>query len=281
MSWRLAESREAEAVREYVAAREPGSVVFSEYLKSNGVGRRGGRYQRVLIREEGEGITAAVLQTGAGFFVPTGIGTAEINHRELRTLLAPEDNRVHSIMGELDPVHGLAQTIALPIRHMVDYHLMYRPKDRPIPAVEPPLPGMEYAWATLREARLLRAIQEAYEREEVILPGHYFDPKVSMENLKHHLRNQLVIYAVHQGKVVAKAATNARGFLCDQLGGVYTDPIYRRRGVARWLVSILIRRLRREGRSSSLFVKPENPGAVELYRELGFSIVGPFRISYY
>ncbi|MFP4331550.1 MAG: GNAT family N-acetyltransferase [Alkalispirochaetaceae bacterium] len=281
MSWRLADLRQAEAVRTFVAAREPAAVVFSEYLKTTGVGKRLGRYQRVLIRQEGRRITGAVLQTGAGFFVPAGLDDSLDEQQELRSLLAPEENRVHSVMGELDAVDRLTRTIALPVRQWVDYHLMFRSLDQQIRFVELPLPGMEYHWATLKDARGLREIQEAYEREEVILPGHYFDPRVSLENLKYQLKSQLVLYATHEGRIVAKAATNARGFLCDQLGGVYTDPEYRRRGVARWLVSILIRRLKREGRSSSLFVKPDNRAAVELYRELGFSIVGPFRISYY
>lgn len=281
MSWRPAEARDGELVAAFLRSREPGAVVFSEHLISRGVGRKASRYQKVHLFEESGRITAAVLQTGAGFFVPTSAEGGLRSPEELRQLVSPEETRIHSVMGELQEVHDLTGALALPLSQSVDYHLMYRSGERGFPFVEPPLPELDYRWATLREAKSLRSIQEAYEREEVLLPGHAFNPRVSLENLKYHLKTQLVIYATHRDRVIAKAATNARGFGCDQLGGVYTKPEFRRRGIGRWLVAILLRRLRKEGKGASLFVKPHNLAAVELYRSLGFSIVGPFRISYY
>ena len=279
MSWRLAEGKDRAALEQFVASREPGSVVFSEYLRKNG--SKASRFQRVHIYRQGRSLRGAVLQTGAGFFVPAALSQELPNPAALRELVDPQNNRIHSIMGELATVHSLAEALGYPLSYTVDYHLMYRSRKQGLPFVEPPLPALDYDWATPRDAKLLREIQEAYEREEVLLPGHAFNPRVSMENLRYHLKNQLVLYALHGGEVIAKAATNARGFGCDQLGGVFTKPQYRRRGVARWLVAILIRHLRKEDKSSSLFVKPQNLAAVELYRDLGFTIVGPFRISYY
>ncbi|MFW6251339.1 MAG: GNAT family N-acetyltransferase [Alkalispirochaetaceae bacterium] len=279
MSWRLADAKDRVRLRRFVESREPGTVVFSEHLQRNGA--KPSRFQRVHLYERGDRIESALLQTGAGFFVPAAPGESFPEPRKLRDLIDPEGNRIHSIMGELPSVHSLAETIGVPLSFTVDYHLMHRPREQRLPFVEPPLPGLNYAWATVRDAKQLREVQEAYEREEVLLPGHGFNPRVSMENLRYHLRNQLVLYATYQGEVIAKAATNARGFGCDQLGGVYTKPEFRRRGIARWLVAILIRRIRKEMKGSSLFVKPANLPAVELYRDLGFSIVGPFRISYY
>lgn len=279
MSWRLADAKDRNRLRGFVESREPGAVVFSEHLKRHGA--KSSRFQRVHLYEEDQRIESALLQTGAGFFVPAARGERLPDPEGLRALIDPDNNRIHSIMGELPTVHSLSETIDFPLSFTVDYHLMYRPREQRIPFVEPPLPGLDYAWATPRDAKLLREIQEAYEREEVLLPGHSFNPRVSMENLRYHLKNQLVLYVTYGDEVIAKAATNARGFGCDQLGGVYTKPKFRRRGIARWLVAILIRRLRKEMKGSSLFVKPQNLAAVELYRDLGFTIVGPFRISYY
>jgi hypothetical protein len=279
MSWRLADGKDRADLEEFSRSREPGGVVFSEYLKKNGP--KASRFQRVHIYRQGRSIRGAVLQTGAGFFVPTAFSRALPDTGELRRLVDPENNRVHSIMGELQLVHSLAEAVGYSLSYTVDYHLMYRSREQRIPFVEPPLPGLQYDWANPKDAKLLREIQEAYEREEVLLPGHAFNPRVSMENLRYHLKQQLVVYATYRGEVIAKAATNARGFGCDQLGGVFTKPELRRRGVARWLVAILIRRLRKERKGASLFVKPQNLAAVELYRDLGFAIVGPFRISYY
>lgn len=279
MSWRLAEAGDRGRLNTFVESREPGSVVFSEQLQKNGA--KASRFQRIHLYEERGRIRAAVLQTGAGFFVPSSPGDSLPDAEGLRRLVDPEGNRIHSIMGELASVHSLAETIGFPLSFTVDYHLMYRPGGQRLPFVEPPLPELDYSWAGPKDAKLLRDVQEAYEREEVLLPGHAFNPRVSMESLRFHLKSQLVLYASHGGEVIAKAATNARGFGCDQLGGVYTKPEFRRRGIGRWLVAILLRRLRKEAKGASLFVKPQNIGAVELYRELGFTIVGPFRISYY
>lgn len=279
MSWSLAEAKDRAAIEEFARYREPGSVVFSEHLQKNGA--KASRFQRIHLFRRERAVEGALLQTGAGFFVPACLYQELPEPEGLRQLVDPENNRVHSIMGELPLVQSLAETVGYPLSFTVDYHLMYRPGDARLPFVEPPLPDLDYAWATVKDAKLLREVQEAYEREEVLLPGHAFNPRVSMENLRYHLKHQLVLYATYRGEVVAKAATNARGFSCDQLGGVFTKPAFRRRGVARWLVAILIRRLRKERKGSSLFVKPQNLAAVELYRELGFAIVGPFRISYY
>ncbi|MFW5826714.1 MAG: GNAT family N-acetyltransferase, partial [Alkalispirochaeta sp.] len=113
------------------------------------------------------------------------------------------------------------------------------------------------------------------------LPGHRPNPAASRAALLHSLEHQLVLVATYRDTVVARVATNARGYHGDQVGGVYTDPQWRNRGVARWLMSVLLAELQKEHRNASLFVKLDNQPAQELYRSLGFLFESPFRISYY
>jgi hypothetical protein len=99
--------------------------------------------------------------------------------------------------------------------------------------------------------------------------------------LKASLKNELTYYAEHRGNVVAKAGTNARGFRFDQLGGVFTAPAYRNRGVAARVLAALLRDANKDGRRACLFVKDHNAAAVRLYEKLGFQIRDRFRIAYF
>jgi predicted GNAT family acetyltransferase len=124
-------------------------------------------------------------------------------------------------------------------------------------------------------------LQIAYEVEEVLLPGRSANPAVSKASLIESLKTQRVLIAYHRGQAVGRVATNARGYRTEQVGGVYTDPAWRRRGLARWLMSLLIAGITADGRDTSLFVKPHNAAALGLYEGLGFLFESHFRISYY
>ena len=80
---------------------------------------------------------------------------------------------------------------------------------------------------------------------------------------------------------MGKAGTNARGFRVDQIGGVYTLPARRGRGIAAALMAALLADILGQGRKPSLFVKPTNAAALALYRSLGFEDIGDFRADYF
>jgi len=126
----------------------------------------------------------------------------------------------------------------------------------------------------------LYPLQEAYEREEVLTPIHEFNAAASRAALARSLELQLVYVAVEDGRIVAKAGTNARGFGVDQIGGVYTIPERRGRGLATALMAALLGEIRRAGRCVALFVKPGNAAALALYRALAFREIGDYRADY-
>ena len=131
------------------------------------------------------------------------------------------------------------------------------------------------------EWRRLLQLQIAYEVEEVLLPGRRPSLSTSKTSLTHSLNTQLVLVALYRGEAVARVATNARGYAGDQLGGVFTDPAWRGKGVARWLMTHLLAELQKTRRNASLFVKLDNGAARALYRSLNFLFESDFRISYY
>ncbi len=127
----------------------------------------------------------------------------------------------------------------------------------------------------------LLPLQIAYEHEEVLTPVHRFDLAACRAALARSLREQLVFVAEESGTIVAKAGTNARGLGYDQIGGIYTLPERRGRGIGASLVGVLVEAIAAAGRGVSLFVKPGNAAALSLYRGLGFEDIGPYRADYF
>ena len=197
---------------------------------------------------------------------------------ELRSAFSRRQ-RVHSLMGPERSVAMLASTRRP--RRIVDYEFMSLPRSDFQTAGPPPLSDLHLRRATPDDLDALTELHYAYELEEVVLPGYPFDRHTSSAGLAASLRDQIVVFAEQRGTVVARAATNARGYTNCQIGGIYTVPTLRGRGVARWVVLWLLDRIGELGASASLFVKPHNQHARTLYRRMGFRFECAFNIGYY
>lgn len=282
MEWKLVSRAGVRSLERFLASREPQAVAVSEKVRHGALDRR--------LREGGRCFylpdDAAVYQGPGGLFSPVGLTDVAPEHRrhrlldELRGALGPFF-RLHSIMGTRSDVETLHRALRRKPIHTIDYDLLELSWERfPTPG-PPPATGLQIVRPTAEDWRRLMPLQTAYEIEEVVLPGRQPNPATSRAALAHSLRTQRVLLAIYQGGIVARVATNARGYQSEQIGGVYTDPRWRRRGVSRWLMGHLLADLRGDQRSASLFVKLDNPAAQKLYRSLGFEFVSPFRISYY
>jgi predicted GNAT family acetyltransferase len=124
-------------------------------------------------------------------------------------------------------------------------------------------------------------LQEGFEKEEILFAGHPFDPAVAHFTLEHALKTQAVCAFRKDGKIIAKAGTNAYGTNYVQLGGVYTVPRARGHGYARMLIDYLTGLFTLRGKKTVLFVKEKNESALAVYRKCRFSSVGYFSIVYY
>jgi predicted GNAT family acetyltransferase len=131
------------------------------------------------------------------------------------------------------------------------------------------------------DAESLFPIQKCYELEEVVITPAHFNEAQCMKSLRLALREQLVYVAELDGVPVSKAATNARGYKVDQIGGVYTVPQERGKGLGKAVVSELLKTVFSEKQAACLFVKKHNRSALALYERLGFSPVTDYVISYY
>ena len=162
------------------------------------------------------------------------------------------------------------------IQHRIEYEFLVRPAG---PAVLPEGRG-EYRRARAGDLEALFPLQEGYEKEEVLFDPGEFNAIVSRIHFLKSLKRQEIGALWLDGRAVAKAGTNALTERWVQVGGVYTLPEFRRQGLQKRLLSSLLEGWHAEGRGACLFVKKGNPGALDLYRSLGFVPSGGFTILY-
>lgn len=197
---------------------------------------------------------------------------------------------LHCILGTATETRFLESVIPRPLERTVDYELMTLCAE---PAEEmEKLPMLPESVFRKREhlhirrihpgdAELLLPLQLGYEEEEVLAPGKTPDKNQCLLTFRAALSRQEV-YAVFHGKTpVCKAGTNARGLYWDQLGGIYTAPGFRSKGIASALVAHVVRRRIRQGRKTVLFVKTGNLSAKSVYGKVGFIRQNDFRIVYF
>jgi predicted GNAT family acetyltransferase len=297
LAWRRAVRADLPALRAFLEADEAARVGFSGRLITGGELRLPSSLRgAVWLADAGRGSIAGALLchpsrlafpifpavSGAACGEASGdpASSAKLD-RDLSLLtssFAPA-----SALGLSRDVERYEAALSLSPRACVAYLLMRRsPRPREVVSHNAPAyPALSLRRAEPADLEALLPLQEAYEREEVLTCIHSFNASACRASLSHALERQLVYVAQEGGVIVGKACTNARGFGADQIGGVYTLPERRGRGVARSLVSALLYELDAAGRGSSLFVKPTNASARALYLGLGFEDIGDYRADYF
>lgn len=272
---------------DFVARRESRCVTLMSNLVTNGKPEYPGDAVRSFVRLGGNGATEGIF-----LFTQTGIMLHCLDDEIDRESYAPRikqylsTQNVRCLIGAGEDTRFLESLMTLAPERAVDYRLM-RLDAIPSPAAAViGFAGSDGAKPEIRhaapaEARELLDLQEGYEREEVIPPGDPFDRERCLAMLEKSLASQIIFVARAGGQAIAKAGTNARGLHTDQLGGVYTAPDWRNRGIASALVAHTARHRMLEGRNVVLFVKLTNASAIRAYTKVGFKPDISFRISYF
>ena len=275
MSWRLASRRDLAAILEFLLPEEALFVPFTSRL------RAGARGSEIWVDTNDAGaVRDCFLYTSGGLLLPA-LSPASHDARELSVLLSELRPAVHSIMGVGRCVDVIEASLPLPPTTRVEYFLMTLQKGTRHPVLPPDPPGLHVRKADAYDADLLFPMQKCYELEEVIITPAHFNDAQCMKSLRTALREQLVYVAELGGAPVSKAATNARGYKVDQVGGVYTVQQERGKGIGKAVVSDLLKEVFSEKQAACLFVKKHNRAAIALYERLGFSPVTDYVISYY
>lgn len=234
-----------------------------------------------VFADSGDEIESAILFLSGGIWFPVFGSLPDEPAREaIRSFVLARGYSAFSCIGLESDVEALVSTLFMKPVETVRY------LDMALDAPEREFPPQSLVGLSSRPAgpcdfEKLRPLQAAYELEEVILDPESFDSKASAAALRRSLADEIVVVAELDGAIVAKAQTNARGIVRDQVGGVYVLPGLRGRGIGRFVVATLLAAIAADGRGASLFVKKGNLPAVSLYAGLGFDFVGNFRIDYF
>lgn len=236
------------------------------------------------VLKKGGHIYGTVYQNTFGLVLP--LLDPELEASDTLRGLQLRRRKVHTIIGTRKSV-GIFAELLPRRRRTVDYLLMTRPLSNgnvsPVEwwsGIDPKVPGGRIVRGRRRDSESLFPLQEGYEKEEVLLNPELFNPQRSLKAFRKNLGEQITYYYSVEGLPVAKASTNALGYRWCQLGGIYTFPAFRGKGIGRIVVGKLLREVDRLGFRSALFVKTENEPAINLYRNLGFEICCPYRIVY-
>jgi hypothetical protein len=235
-------------------------------------------YESISVERHRDGIAQAVMLAPHGLVLPVLDPVSPSFPAGLAERLPPS----LTVMGSEESVVETERALRRSILRSISYHLMaITPAAADPPREGPLLPGIRVRRATVSDLGILFPLQAEYEKEEVLIDPALHMPRVCRAHLKRALREQIVYLAEDGGGAVAKAGTNARGIAFDQIGGVFTVPDMRSRGIGRVVMQALLEHILSEKSGACLFVKRSNDPAIALYRRLGFSIAGGYRISYY
>ena len=283
MTWTLVKASDMNEVSSFLLQREWECVTLTGRLLASGKLRLPDAKQATLLKAEGDGagLSGIVYFSAYGLALPVFDGLrAAADLRDLQELRSKNGVMIQSLVGTSRSVNLLTAGLSLGSSVSIDYHLMRTEgKELPFDGIE--LPEITVRKAEKDEAEALMPLQEAYEREEVLIRQEYFDPQKSLAEVRANLSNQLFYVAEHRGTIVAKGGTNARGLGFDQIGGVYTKPEWRNRKIGHALVRAILENIFRDGKEACLFVKKANAPALRLYSRLGFRVVDDFNIRYF
>lgn len=229
-----------------------------------------------------EQIRGAVLMTSRGMIMPVhqpGTKLPENAIRDIMDTFYRYSRKIYCIIGLSQIVQHYEKALREKIDTRILYHLMHRSDSSPLPRNIFPQ-GLRMNSLNEKDLEAVYPLEVEYQYEEVLVHPERFSPSTHLVHFKKQLREQKILFATLNGEPAAKVGTNAIGFGYCQIGGVYTAKPYRRMGISRSLMIRLLEEIHNRGSSAVLFVRKSNKAAVQLYRKLGFDIIGEYQITY-
>ena len=292
MDWQVAGPSDLKDLTAFLKTGEWSHVAFSSRLLKSGRSffPTSGE-ARIFINRDSQNrhkIGEAMYFSHGGTLVPVlkSNTTSWSVRNDIAALLSGRSRGIFSIMGTDSHVRSVELALGLRPTAWVDYNMLVHDwKDIPENTNEakpsPDIRKLRFRRAGPGDLQQLFPLHMEYEKEEVLIDPSRFNRRLSYRALQKSLSEQIVFYAVLGRRVVAKAGTNAVGLSYAQVGGVFTVPELRNRGIAAELMKVLVHELAAHEKSLCLFVKKSNPAAGSLYAKLGFRFGDDFRIAYF
>ncbi|MBK5259134.1 MAG: GNAT family N-acetyltransferase [Thermoanaerobaculia bacterium] len=230
--------------------------------------------QTFAVRHEGEIILVASLGTNIVLAADSG-GRRDLLEPAIALIADRIITRMIPVRAIISPA-DLVEMLWLRLRTRLDPPTVVR-MNQPVYALPRRLdfPALEQArLATVRDLDQLVPACAAMHREEVGIDPLERDAAGYRDRIRELVENQRSIVYVRQGKIAAKCEFSAVTDEAVQLMGVWTDPRFRRLGLARTTLREVCGHLFRSGRAITLFVNDFNVPAISLYESLGFRRIG-------
>ncbi len=230
--------------------------------------------QTFAVRHEGEIVVVASLGTNIVLAADRG-GRRDLLEPAIALIADRIITRMIPVRAIISPA-DLVEMLWLRLRTRLDPPTVVR-MNQPVYALSRRLdfPALEQArLATVRDLDQLVPACAAMHREEVGIDPLERDAAGYRDRIRELVENQRSIVYVRQGKIAAKCEFSAVTDEAVQLMGVWTDPRFRRLGLARTTLREVCGHLFRSGRSITLFVNDFNVPAIHLYESLGFRRIG-------
>lgn len=283
MSWRPAGRHTAAAMVRFLKKEEWKHATLSTRIRTAGEKPRFGQIAdgRMWLKEVNHRITGAIYISRFGVVLPAyePVDSTEEDRAFLRQLLVSRREKLFSIIGTESRIRDLEERMGERSEDSETYRI-FTGNEGSVHQGEH-IPDAVIHEATTGDLEALWPLEKAYQLEEVLRKGSVLNEHSGRRHFFETLKYQIVFYVTLNGRPVAKAGTNARGWNWDQIGGVFVIPELRGSGFARVVMTRLLKAIRDAGKSPCLFVKENNSAALGLYRRLEFTDRGPFRISYW
>lgn len=279
--WKKAQVQDLPELIKQLSRREWENMHFSSRIFNKGKPRLPGWKGSVyLLKDFRHNIKAALMFWERcqlfPLFPEEGLSLPEL--QAIMPLCTKEAPQLFSLIGRADTVEQLLKILPCGAEDRIEYRLLTLngPFSKP-----GGVPGLRFKTAGPGDINRLFPLEADYQREEVLRHPEYLNEPYARRLFLRQLKEQLVVYALKGKTPVAKAATNARGFLYNQLGGIFTSPEHRNRGIGLKTLEYLLYKTEKDQRHACLFVKTDNASARALYRNCGFQDRGRFMIAYF
>ncbi len=277
MSWRQAAADDEPALVAFLCRDEASCAGASSRIRARGC--------TAYLDEESGAIRGALVATTSGLVLPV-LPEGPGDRAGLAAVLGAGRRPVHSLMGTSASVAAAETAMPVSPTTRIAYRLMSLSRDAwqgsaVHASAEAAAEGVAVRRSDVHDAAALFPLQRAYELEEVVIDPGLFSDAACLRMLRQSLRDDVIFHAARGGRPLAKAGTNARGYGVDQIGGVFTVPDERGKGLARIVMAALLEAIFAGKPVACLFVKTANEPAIALYERLAFRTVGGYAISYF
>ena len=233
--------------------------------------------QMFAVRHEGEIIVVASLATNI-VLAASPTASAEVVESAVSLVADRIITRMIPVRAVISPA-ALVDLLWNRIRSRFDPPTVVR-MTQPIYALRRQLgfPEMETArFATLSDLDQLVPACAAMHKEEVGIDPLERDAAGYRERIRELVERKRAIIRVEKGVIASKCEFSAVTDDAAQLMGVWTDPRFRRRGLAAVTLREVCGHLFRKGKAVTLCVNDFNLPAIQLYERLGFQRIGTNR----